>query len=192
MRRALNLLAEGRVRLSAEVARAELQKDLMRSAYIKGDFLLASGVRRDYYFDKYLFETRPAILRRLGRFLAEMVPRGTDRLAAPALGAVALGTAVSLELGLPMVIVRPQADIEPDSPRVIEGGLYPNEHVTLIEDVVVTGSRASRALARLEAAGAQVGHLVAVLDCLEGAGERFAAESVEYRPLFTTADLGIR
>jgi orotate phosphoribosyltransferase len=192
MRRALNLLAEGRVRLSAEAARAELQKDLMRSAYIKGDFLLASGVRRDYYFDKYLFETRPAILRRLGRFLAEMVPRETDRLAAPALGAVALGTAVSLELGLPMVIVRPQADIEPDSPRVIEGGLYPGEHVTLIEDVVVTGSRASRALARLEAAGAQVGHLVAVLDCLEGARERFAARSVEYRPLFTTADLGIQ
>ena len=93
------------------------------------------------HFDKYLFETRPAIMRRLGRFLADLVPRDTDRLAAPALGAMALGTAVSLELGLPLVIVRP--DSEPGSSRAIEWELYAQEEVTLIEDMVVTGDRGS-------------------------------------------------
>src|SRR5919202_2248165 len=141
MRRDLDLLAERRVRLPRSEALGELRADIVRAAYVEGDFVLADGLRTNYYFDKYLFETRPAILRRLGRFLADLVPRETDRLAAPALGAVALGTAVSLELGLPLVIVRP--DSEPGSSHAIEGELYAQEEVTRFEDMVVTGDRGS-------------------------------------------------
>jgi orotate phosphoribosyltransferase len=189
MRRRLNLLAEHRVRLPRAEALAELREDIVRAAYVEGEFVLTGGLRRSYYFDKYLFETRPAILRRLGRFLASLVPRDTDRLAAPALGAVALGTAVSLELGLPLVIVRP--DSEPDSSRAIEGELYTQEEVTLIEDVVVTGNRALRAASRVSDVGARVGHIVAVLDRREGATERFADASIGYSHLFTPEELGI-
>jgi orotate phosphoribosyltransferase len=117
------------------------------------------------------------------------VPREAERLAAPALGAVALGTAVSLELGLPLVIVR--LDREPGSPRQIEGEIYADEEVTLIEDVVVTGSRALRAISRVSDAGARVGQVVSVLDRREGAAERFSEEAVGYRHLFTPQELGI-
>ena len=68
--------------------------------------MLRSGITSNYYFDKYLFETKPNLLRRVASFLAELVPQGTDRLAGPELGGVALATAVSLDLGLPFVIVR--------------------------------------------------------------------------------------
>src|SRR5919202_4520866 len=97
MRRRLDLLADRRVRLPHDEALEELRADIVRAAYVEGDFVLTGGLRRSYYFDKYLFETRPAILRRLWLLLADLVPRDTDRLAAPVLGAVALGTAVSLE-----------------------------------------------------------------------------------------------
>src|SRR5215210_2695004 len=189
MRRDLDLLAERRVRLPRSEALAELRADIVRAAYVEGDFVLADGLRTNYYFDKYLFETRPAILRRLGRFLADLVPRDTDRLAAPALGAVALGTAVSLELGLPLVIVR--ADSVPASSRAIEGEVYADEEITLIEDVVVTGSRALRAASRVSDVGARVGHIVAVLDRREGAAARFADASIGYSQLFTPEELGI-
>jgi orotate phosphoribosyltransferase len=189
MRRRLDLLAEHRVRLPREEALDELRDDIVRAAYVEGDFVLTGGLRRSYYFDKYLFETRPAILGRLGRFLADLVARESDRLAAPALGAVALGTAVSLELGLPLVIVRP--DSEPGSSRAIEGELYAQEELTLIEDVVVTGDRALRAASRVSDVGARVGHIVAVLDRREGATERFADASIGYSPLFTPEELGI-
>ena len=189
MRQRLDLLAEHRVRLPRAEALAELREDIVRAAYVEGDFVLTGGLRRDYYFDKYLFETRPAILRRLGRFLADLVPRDTDRLAAPALGAVALGTAVSLELGLPLVIVR--ADSVPASSRAIEGEVYADEEITLIEDVVVTGSRALRAASRVSDVGARVGHIVAVLDRREGAAARFADASIGYSQLFTPEELGI-
>jgi orotate phosphoribosyltransferase len=189
LRRKIDLLSEHRLRLPREDSLAELRADMVRAAYLEGDFVFSSGLRRGYYFDKYLFETRPAILRRLARFLAELVPENTERLAAPALGAVALGTAISLELGLPLVIVRP--DTEPDSPRAVEGELYAGESVTLIEDVVVTGGRALRAISRVRDAGATARHVVAVLDRREGAEERLAETSVGYAYLFTPEDLGI-
>lgn len=190
MRRSLDLLANRRVYLPRHEALAELRADIVRAAYVEGDFTLTGGLRRSYYFDKYLFETRPALLRRLSRFLADLVPRETDRLAAPALGAVALGTAVSLELGLPLVIVRPQSG-QVGSQRPVEGEVYAGEEVTLIEDVVVTGTRAMRAVSRLGDVGARVGSVVAVLDRLEGAAERFADTSIRYYHLFTPEDLGI-
>lgn len=189
MRPTLDLLREHRVRLPRSVALDELRNDIMRAAYVEGTFVLTGGLVRNYYVDKYLFETRPAILRRLARFLSELVPADTDRLAAPALGAVALGTAISLELGLPIVFVRP--DAEPGAKRAIEGELYAEESLTLIEDVVVTGSRAMRAIDRLTAVRARVRHVVAVLERQEGAAERFAASSISYHHLFTPEELGI-
>src|SRR5919205_1122999 len=187
MRRNLDLLAERRLRLPPSEALAELRADIVRAAYVEGEFVLADGVRSNYYFDKYLFETRPAVLRRLACFLGDLVPREAERLAAPALGAVALGTAVSLELGLPLVIVRP--DREAGSTRMIEGELYADEEVILIEDVVVTGSRAMRAISRVSDAGARVRQVVSVLDRREGATERFSEASVGYHHLFTPEEL---
>lgn len=189
MRRRLDLLADRRVALPREVALAELRADIVRAAYVEGDFVFSGGLRRDYYFDKYLFETRPAILRRLARFLSELVPQDTERIAAPALGAVALGTAISLELGLPLVIVRP--DAEPGTSRSVEGELYAGEAVALIEDVVVTGGRALRAISRIEAVGARTRHVVAVLDRHEGATGHFEEKAIGYSHLFTPEDLGI-
>lgn len=189
MRKRLDLLAEHRVTLPEPEALDELREDIVRAAYVEGDFVFAGGIRRNYYFDKYLFETRPAILRRLSRFLADLVPQGTDRLATPALGAVALGTAVSMETGLPLVIVRP--DAEPDSPRALEGEIYADEEVALIEDVVVTGNRALRASDRVRSIHARVGSIVAVLDRRGGASERFAEVSIDYRHLFQPKDLGL-
>src|SRR5579864_3727428 len=85
-----------------------LGRDLVAAAVLRGDFLLRSGQRSSYYIDKYLFTTQPDLLRRLSSALADLVPSAVDRLAGPALGAVPLVTALSLQTGLPFVIVRPE------------------------------------------------------------------------------------
>jgi orotate phosphoribosyltransferase len=166
----------------------QLGRDLVGAAYLEGDFVLRSGRRSRYYFDKYLFETDPSILRRLGRHLAGLVPAGTQRLAAPELGAVLLGGAVSLELGLPLVIVRKEAKAH-GTARDLEGRLEPGERVTVVEDVLTTGGEAIKAAAKLRAAGAEVLGLVAVLDREEGAAANLDAEGVPFRPLFRRSDL---
>lgn len=189
LRQPIDLLSNQRVHLPRQTALDELRADIVRAAYIEGDFVFTGGLRRSYYFDKYLFETRPAILRRLGRFMADMVPQDTERLAAPALGAVALGTSLSLELGLPLVIVRPEE--EPGTERSVAGELYPGENVTLVEDVIVTGSRALKTVASVAAVGAECRHITCVLDREEGAFEMFEDKSIGYSHLFTPGELGI-
>ena len=66
--------------------RQDLARQLVKASYLKGDFVLRSGKRSNRYFDKFLFETDPALLKLLGRHLAELVPKDTQRLAAPELG----------------------------------------------------------------------------------------------------------
>jgi orotate phosphoribosyltransferase len=167
---------------------ADLARDLVAVAWMEGDFVLRSGRRSTHYFDKYLFETQPGLLRRVGRALAALVPAGTQRLAAPELGAVLLGGAVSLEMDLPLVLVRKGAKGY-GTGRGLEGALEPRDRVTVIEDVLTTGGEAVGAIEKVRAAGAEVLSLVAVLDREEGAAESLARVGVPFKPLFRKSDL---
>jgi orotate phosphoribosyltransferase len=168
--------------------RAQLARDMMEVAWLEGDFVLRSGRRSRYYFDKYLFETQPSILRRVGRELARLVPPETQRLAAPELGAVLLGGAVSMELDLPLVIVR-KGEKGYGTSKALEGHLEPGARVTMLEDVLTTAGAAVDALTRVRGAGGEVICVVGVLDREEGAAENLADAGVPFRPLFRRSEL---
>lgn len=177
--------------MSSPALSAELQalaRDMVAVAWLEGDFILRSGRRSRYYFDKYLFETQPGILRRVARHLAELVPAGTERLAAPELGAVLLGGAVSLVLDLPLVLVRKEAKAYGTS-RALEGVLAPGDRVTVVEDVLTTGGAAIDAVDKVRAAGGEVVGLIAVLDREEGAAENLRRLGVSFTPLLRKSDL---
>ena len=167
----------------------QLGADIVAAAYLKGDFILSSGRHSNYYFDKYLFETQPSILKRLGRCLADLVPAETQLLAAPELGAVLLGAAVSMELGLPLALVRKDGK-DYGTAKLVEGTEPQNgAKVTVIEDILTTGGQAVRAAEKVREAGAVVLRLVAVVDREEGAAEAFARAGLAYTPLFRKSDL---
>ena len=179
--------------MSSPASGAELQqlaRDVVAAAWLEGDFVLRSGQRSRYYLDKYLFETQPSILRRVGRHLGELVRSDTQRLAAPELGAVLLGAAVSLELDLPLVLIRKEAKAY-GTRRGIEGVLEAGERVTVIEDVLTTGGEAIRAIELVRAAGATVIGLIAVLDREEGGAEELHRAGVAFTPLFRKSDLQV-
>ncbi len=168
--------------------RETLARDLVTASYLKGDFVLRSGKRSNRYFDKFLFETDPELLRRLGKQLASLVPLTTQRLAAPELGAVLLGGAVSMETGLPLVLVRKEPKGYGTS-KQIEGRMERGDRVTVIEDVVTTGGDSLRSAQVLRDAGADVIHLVVVLDRGEGGEENIRSAGIPYSPLFRITDL---
>lgn len=168
--------------------RRALGRELVAASYLKGDFVLRSGKRSNRYFDKFLFETDPALLRRLGKQLGALVPSETQRLAAPELGAVLLGGAVSLETGLPLILVRKEPKGYGTS-KQIEGRFQAAERVTVIEDVVTTGGDSLRSAQVLRDAGLDVIHLVVVLDRGEGGEENVRKAGIPYTPLFRIQDL---
>jgi orotate phosphoribosyltransferase len=168
--------------------REALARDLVAASYLKGDFVLRSGRRSNRYFDKFLFETDPALLKRIGAELARLVPAETHRLAAPELGAVLLGGAVSIETGLPLVLVRK----EPKgygTAKQLEGRFQAGERITVIEDVVTTGGDSLRSIEALRAAELDVIHLVVVLDRGEGGEKNIREARIPYSPLFRIQDL---
>ncbi|MGH7775938.1 MAG: orotate phosphoribosyltransferase [Candidatus Dormibacterales bacterium] len=178
------------MRADADGARDRLARDLVQAAYLEGDFVLRSGRRSHDYFDKYLFETRPDILRRLGPALAELLFEGTRRVASPELGAVLLGAAVSMHTGLPLVLVR-KGEKGHGTSRLLEGELGAGDRVTVIEDVLTTGGEAIRAVEQLTAAGGEVLGLVGVLDREEGAVENLKGAGIPFRSLFRRSELPV-
>ncbi len=170
--------------------REALARDLVRVSYLKGDFVLRSGKRSNRYFDKFLFETEPDLLKRIGAQLAELVPKETQRLAAPELGAVLLGGAVSMETAVPLLLVRK----EPKgygTGKQLEGRFVVGERVTVIEDVVTTGGDSLRSIQVLRDAGLDVIHLVVVLDRGEGGEDNIRGAGIPYSPLFRIHDLDL-
>jgi orotate phosphoribosyltransferase len=169
---------------------AELIDAIREAAYLEGDFVLRSGRRSRYYLDKYRFETRPELLgaigARIGAAVREHAPEA-ELLAGPALGAVALAAAVSLESGLPFVIVRGEAK-EYGTANRIEGSYEPGQRVCLIEDVVTSGGALLEAVQALREVGLEVRTAICVVDREEGGVDALARHAVRLRPLFRAGD----
>jgi orotate phosphoribosyltransferase len=170
---------------------SELGAQLVEHALLEGDFVLRSGKRSRYYLDKYRFETRPELLAPLGERIAEEA-QGCEpaavRLAAPALGAVALAASASLASGLPFIIVRDAAKGYGTGNR-IEGPFAEGELVCLVEDVVTSGGALAEAIAALREAGLVVRNAVCVVDREEGGSDALARVGVRLRPLFRASEL---
>jgi len=169
----------------------ELRRALREHAYLEGDFVLRSGRRSRYYLDKYRFETRPDLLavlgERIARAVRELEPQA-DRLAAPALGAVALAAAGSLASGLPFLIVR-KTPKEYGTSNRLEGVYERGERVCVIEDVVTSGGALLDSVAALRDAGLVVVTAICVVDREEGGVEALAAESVELHALLRAREI---
>ena len=169
---------------------AELAAAVRSAALLEGDFTLRSGRKSRFYLDKYLFETRPELLREIARRFAAHTA-GADRLAGPELGGVALAAATALETGLPFVIVRNSRKEGYGTGRLIEGRLERGERVVILEDVATSGGQALEAARVLVEHGAGVLRIVAVLDRLEGARQNVEAAGFAFVSIITARDLGM-
>jgi len=79
--------------------RRALARRISEASLLEGDFLLRSGRRATSYFDKYLFEAQPVVLRAVAEHAAALVPDGVEVLAGLELGGVPIAVALSLHHG---------------------------------------------------------------------------------------------
>ncbi len=162
----------------------------------RGDFVLASGARSSYYID-----CRLTTMSGVGQLLLGQV--GLAALDAAgwqpaALGGLTLGAdpvayaiahaAAAAGRPLDAFTVRKEAK-EHGTGRLIEGPLPQNADVVVVEDVVTTGGSALKAIAAVQAAGARVLGVFAVVERDPDGREKLRAAGHELVALTSAAEL---
>ena len=109
-------------------------------SHLTGEFRLRSGATSDEYFDKYVFESDPRLLREIAQAVVELLPEHVDALAGLELGGVPLATVMSQLSGLPAFFVRKEAKAY-GTCRLAEGGEVAGRRLAVIEDVISTGGQ---------------------------------------------------
>jgi orotate phosphoribosyltransferase len=167
---------------------AALARRVYQAAHVAGSFRLRSGGVSQEYFDKYLFEADPALLRQVGEALVELIPDDTEAVAGLELGGVPLATIVSQLSGLPALFVRKEAKSY-GTCRLAEGGDVAERRLTVVEDVVTTGGQLLKSCAALRERGAELDAVLSVIDREQGGREALEAAGLDFRPVFTMEQL---
>ncbi len=165
-----------------------LARDVDACCRLTGQFTLRSGQVASEYFDKYLFESDPALLARVVDRLVGLVPRDTELLGGLELGGIPIVTMLSSRTGLPALFVRKKAK-EYGTCKLAEGPDVDARRVTLVEDVITTGGAVRDATRALRDAGATVEVVVCAIDRSPEGSNPLADVDLEVRPVLTKAQL---
>lgn len=175
-----------------------LRRLLLERSVKFGDFLLASGQRSSYYIDCRLSTMSAEGMVLIGRLGVEAIRRagwrprivggltmGADPVAY-AIAAASRGT----ELEMDAFSVRKEAKGHGRG-RLIEGNFEAGMEAVVVEDVITTGGSAERAIAAVEAGGARVLGVVAVVDRGQGGRAMLEGKGRKVVALTTSSELGL-
>ena len=163
-------------------------KEMLADCVKTGDFTLASGKKSNYYVNVKEVYTDPEVLKEIAGEMAGLLKdKEFDKVAGVALGGVPLVVALSLELGIPFLIVR--KDKKGHGTNIqIEGGLKEGDRVIMVEDVVTTGSSVLVGAAEIRKKGT-CNLVLTVVDREEGAKGLLGENGVEVIALATAKEL---
>jgi uridine monophosphate synthetase len=167
-----------------------LPLDLFDAGCVRfGDFTLASGKHSPIYVDLRLLASYPRVLSEVARAYARLLRDiSYQRIAAIPYAALPIGTAVALELGVPLVY--PRKEIKRyGTGRAIEGEFIRGERVVVLDDLITTGGSKIKAIAPLEEAGLQVQDIVVLIDREQGGREELATHGYRLHAVFTLREM---
>ncbi len=199
LRRQINAARAGRDAVPAHVfdPRRALVLALADAGAIRfGEFTLASGKKSPVYVDLRLLASYPAVLRQVALAYASLMRRelGIEgsrsglRLAAIPYAALPIGTAVALELDLPLVYPRKEVKTH-GTARQIEGEFKPGERAVVLDDLITTGGSKLEAIAPLEAAGLVVQDVVVLIDREQGGREELAEAGYQLHAVLRLSEM---
>jgi orotate phosphoribosyltransferase len=176
--------------------RARLIDLLRQLSFERRKVTLASGRESDFFID-----CKQTILTAEGHALVgELMFQALDELpTCDAVGGVELGgcplasavSLISFQKGRPLTgfYVRKQRK-DHGTAKLVEGdkSLQPGTRIALLEDVITTGGSSLKAVETLQAAGAVVVGIIALVDRQEGGAETIRAAGLPLLTLSTRAD----
>lgn len=174
--------------------RAELLAAIKAKAIIRGDFILSSGQRADFYVDlrRVLLDGRLAPL--AGRVMLGLTwDLGYEAVGGLTMGADPVAAAMmhaAARRGTPVdaFVVR-KTEKEHGLQRRIEGPDVAGRRVLAVEDTSTTGASPLAAVSALLEAGAAVVGVAVLVD--RGARERVTERGLPFRAAYDLSDLGL-
>lgn len=167
---------------------SQLAAAIYKKSYITGKFLLRSGVIANEYFDKYLFESDPVLLKEIALAMQHLIPNDIDGLAGLELGGIPLVTMLSQLTDLPALFVRKEAK-QYGTCKLAEGGEIKNKKLLIVEDVVTSGGQIILSSQDLQALGGIVKGAICVIDREQGGLAKLQAKGIELKSLFKMSTL---
>ena len=171
--------------------------DLVKTqAVVHGRVTLSSGREADYYLDCRRITLSGTAAPLVGRVLLDL----TEDLDYDAVGGLTMGAdpvatamlhaAAARGRTLDAFVVRKEAKAH-GLQRRIEGPDVTGRRVLVVEDTSTTGGSPLAAVQALREAGAEVVAVATIVDRATGAGEKIAAEGLEYRYAYGLDELGL-
>lgn len=168
--------------------KAELAKSIFNTSYLTGEFLLRSGKISNEYFDKYLFESNPLLLKHISRYMVELLPNGTEMLAGLEMGGIPIATAISLDCGIPVAFIRKNAK-NYGTCKVNEGPSMKGKNIVIIEDVITSGGQVILSAEDIRKTGAHILCTICVINRQQGGLEALEKAGIPLISLFTMDEL---
>jgi orotate phosphoribosyltransferase len=174
--------------------RADLLAAIKAKAVVRGDFILSSGQRADFYVDlrQILLDGRLAPL--AGRVMLDLTwDLGYEAVGGLTMGADPVATAMmhaAAGRGTPIdaFVVRTQ-EKDHGLQRRIEGPDVAGRRVLAVEDTSTTGASPLTAVDALREAGAQVVGVAVLVN--RGAREHVTGRGLPFRAAYELSDLGV-
>ncbi|MDJ0626379.1 MAG: orotate phosphoribosyltransferase [Candidatus Caenarcaniphilales bacterium] len=151
-------------------ARARLAEILKEQSIFRGNFVLASGQKSDYYLDARRTTLSPEGVSLVSYLILSMVQptiKNVDGIAGPSIGADPIVSGVSQMSylsGKPLKAGYIRKEVKKHGRnKMVEGPLEKNDNVILLEDVVTTGTSSLQALNSLKKHGCNVNHVISII-----------------------------
>jgi orotate phosphoribosyltransferase/uridine monophosphate synthetase len=164
-----------------------------------GDFSLGRTVRNSpVYINPKLVISRPEELARVAQLIDEELSLAMslrnphvqrfDLIAGVPIGGLHIATALSLQMRVPLVYVRPppvSGSRDGDAHAEIEGAYRPGQTALIVDDLAAGGGSLVDTAARLRRAGLLVRDAMVLVDREQGAARRLEAIGVRLHPTLT-------
>jgi uridine monophosphate synthetase len=99
-----------------------------------------------------------------------------------------IGTAVALELGLPLIYPRKEVRAH-GTGQQIEGDYQPGDRAVVLDDLITTGGSKLAAISPLEAAGLEVRDVVVLIDREQGGRNELEAAGYRLHAVFRLSEM---
>ncbi|HYE31275.1 MAG TPA: orotate phosphoribosyltransferase [Methylomirabilota bacterium] len=183
-------------------ARRELLELLRSKSVFRGDFVLASGARSNYYIDCRLttLDAKGAWL--VGMVVLEAIRKQEERIKhrVASIGGLTMGAdPIALATSMVSAISGDRSPLRPfivrkaakghGQTKLIEGDFRAGDQVVVIDDVITTGDSTIKAIEAVREARGEIDFIVALVNRQEGGVDRIEQLGYPVVPIFNRDEL---